>query len=77
VYVCIHYRGNVSAEPLPSNDREMHIQTHRLMEGIFYLRRWDGLRCRDIRTKSHKDWFRRSKVNRGETQTHTDSMVIS
>jgi hypothetical protein len=24
-----------------------------------------GLRCRDIRTKFHKDWFRHSKVNRG------------
>jgi hypothetical protein len=36
----------------------------------FLLGRWDGLRCRDIRTKFHKDWFRRSKVNKGDTQTH-------
>jgi hypothetical protein len=29
------------------------------------------LRCRDIRvrTKFHKDWFRRSNVNRVDTQT--------
>jgi hypothetical protein len=57
--VCIRYRGNVSTEPLPSNDRRIfteplssndkgiclpsrchqrwgiHIQTHRLMGGIF------------------------------------------
>jgi hypothetical protein len=31
----------------------------------FYLSRWDGLRCRDICTKFHKDWFRHSQVNRG------------
>jgi hypothetical protein len=32
-----------------------------------------------IHTKFHKDWFRHSKVDRGDTQTHrhTDSMVIS
>jgi hypothetical protein len=47
--VCIRYRGNVSTEPLPSNDKGiftepsrylatkagLHIPTHRLMEGIF------------------------------------------
>jgi hypothetical protein len=26
--VCIRYRGNVSTEPLPSNDREGHTDTH-------------------------------------------------
>jgi hypothetical protein len=25
----------------------------------------------DIRTKYHKDWFRHSEVNKGDTQTHT------
>jgi hypothetical protein len=26
--------------------------------------------CRDIRTKFHKDCFRHSQVNKGDTQTH-------
>jgi hypothetical protein len=47
--VCVRYRGNVSieqllatiggfyrTEPLPSNDRGIHVQTHRLMGGIFF-----------------------------------------
>jgi hypothetical protein len=33
--VCIRYRGNVPIEPLPSNDKGIHIQTHRLMGEIF------------------------------------------
>jgi hypothetical protein len=37
--------------------------------GIYEVRRWDGLRCHGIHTKFHKDWFRHSKVNRGDSQT--------
>jgi hypothetical protein len=45
--MCIHYHGNVSTEPLPSNDKEVfteslprndkgiHTQTHRLTGRIF------------------------------------------
>jgi hypothetical protein len=40
------------------------------MEGIYELRRWDGLRCHDIHTKFHEDWFSHSKVDEGDTQTH-------
>jgi hypothetical protein len=58
----------IFTEPLPSSDRGIHRYRHRL---IFLLRRWDGLRCRDIRTKFHKVWFRHSKVNGGGTQTST------
>jgi hypothetical protein len=48
--------------------RGIHIQTHRLMG----VRRWDGLRCHDIHTKFHKDWFRHLKANREEfTDTQT------
>jgi hypothetical protein len=87
-WVGIRYGGNVSTEPLPSNDRGIfteplpyndrgiHIKTQRLMEGIFQLGRWNGLRCRDIRTKFHKYWFRHSTVH-GGGDTHTDSNVIS
>jgi hypothetical protein len=49
----------------------IHIQTHRLMEGIYELRRWDGLRCLDIHTKFHKDLFSHSKFNSGDTHTDT------
>jgi hypothetical protein len=50
----------------------IHIQTQRLMGGIYELHRWDGLRSYDIRTKFHKNWFRHSKVNKGGyTNTQT------
>jgi hypothetical protein len=32
-------RGNIFTEPLPSNDMTTHIQTHRLVEGIYEVRR--------------------------------------
>jgi hypothetical protein len=38
--VRIYCRDNVSAEQLPSSDRWMHIQTHRLMGAIYKVRRW-------------------------------------
>jgi hypothetical protein len=38
--------------------------------------RWAQVPWYDICTRFHKDWFRHSNVNRGEIQTHTDSMVI-
>jgi hypothetical protein len=47
----------------------IHIQTHRLMGGIYEVRRWDGVSCHDIYTNFHKDLFRHSKVDRGNTQT--------
>jgi hypothetical protein len=50
----------------------IHIQTHKLMRGIYEVSRWDGPRCHDIHTKFHKDWFRHSKVFSGwftDTQT--------
>jgi hypothetical protein len=40
----------------------IHIQTHRLMGGIYKVRRWDGLRCHDKYAKFHKDWFRHSNI---------------
>jgi hypothetical protein len=49
----------------------IHTQTHRLKEGIYEVSRWDGLRCHDIHTKFHKDWFGHSKVHR---RIHRPSM---
>jgi hypothetical protein len=59
IFLC---RGNVFTEPLPSNDRSIHIQTHRLMGGIYEVCRWDVLRCHGIHTKFRKDPFRNSKI---------------
>jgi hypothetical protein len=69
---CIRCRVNVFAEPLPSHERGIHIQTHTLMAGIYEVRRWDGLRCYVIHTNYHKDWFRQSKVDRGIAQTNRE-----
>jgi hypothetical protein len=55
--------GSQFTEPLPSNDRKVHIQTYRSMGGIYEVRRWEGPKCHDIRTKFHKDWFSHSKVD--------------
>jgi hypothetical protein len=35
----------------------IYIQRHRLMGGIYELRRWDGIKCHDIYTKFHKYWL--------------------
>jgi hypothetical protein len=68
----IRCRGNVFTEPLRSNAMGIRMQTHRLMRGIYEVRRWDGLRCHDIHTRFHKYWFRHSKGNNegfADTQT--------
>jgi hypothetical protein len=70
--VCICCHGNVYSEPLPSNNRELHIQPHRLMGGTYKERRSDGLRCHDNHTKFYNDWFRHSKVDRGTHKQHDD-----
>jgi hypothetical protein len=46
--LCIRCSGNVFKEPLPSGDREIKVQTQRLMVGIYEVRCWDGFRCHDI-----------------------------
>jgi hypothetical protein len=60
----------------PATTGGIHIKTHRLMGGIYKVRPSDGLKCHDIHTKFHKDWFRHSKFNRG-IHRHTDSMTIA
>jgi hypothetical protein len=52
----------------------IHIQTCRQMGGIYEVRQWDRLRCHDIHTEFHKEWFRHSKVGRGG---YTDSMEMA
>jgi hypothetical protein len=36
-----------------------------IIGGFYYLHLWDELRCHDIHTKFHNDWFRHSKINKG------------
>jgi hypothetical protein len=55
--VCIRCSGNVFTEPLPSNDRGIHIQTHRLMMG--------GIYKYAVEMGSGVPWFRHSNINRG------------
>jgi hypothetical protein len=50
----------------------VYTQTHRLMGGIYEVRRLDGLRCHDIHAKFHKNWFSHSKVGKGDTQTYRE-----
>jgi hypothetical protein len=66
--LCIHCHGNVFTKSLPSNDRGTHIQTHRLMGGIYEVHHPDWLRCHDVWV--YEDWSRCSKVSRGDSQTH-------
>jgi hypothetical protein len=53
--------------------KRTHIQTHRLMGGIYKVRCWDGLRSHAIFTNFHKDRFWHSKVMGGDSQTHGHS----
>jgi hypothetical protein len=51
---CLVLNGGIHiTEPLPSNDRGIHIQTHRMMGEIYKVRRSDGLSCRHIHAKFH------------------------
>jgi hypothetical protein len=72
--MCICCRGNVFTESLPSNDRGIHIKTHRLIRKIYEMRRWDGLSAKIflslIRIGSGiKNWL-------WWIHRHTDNMVV-
>jgi hypothetical protein len=68
IFACIRCPKNVCTELLPSNDKGIHIQAHRLMGGILEVLCWDGLRCHDIHTE-----FQAFKITYGR---YTDSKVI-
>jgi hypothetical protein len=77
-YCCsyIRCRGNFFfTEALPNSDRGIH-KTHRLMGGIYEVRRWDAFRCHHIHSKFHKESFSHSKVDRVDTQTHRQHGVL-
>jgi hypothetical protein len=68
-FVCIRCRFSFRTESLPSNDRGVHIQTHRLMGRIYKVRRRDGLKCHDIQSLI-KTGLGIHKLIWGDTQTH-------
>jgi hypothetical protein len=71
-WVCICCHNNISIELLARTNRRIPIQTHRLMEGIYEVCHWDGLKHYNTHTKFHTDWFRHSKVDgRGLTDIQT------
>jgi hypothetical protein len=56
---------------LPRNGKEMHIQTHRLMGGIYEVRRSYGLRCHDVHATFYEDGSEIQKFQKGGgTYTH-------
>jgi hypothetical protein len=60
-YCCVYCcRDNVSTDLLPSNEKGIHMQIHRLMGENYEIRRKDGCKCHNIRvhSKFHKYWFR-------------------
>jgi hypothetical protein len=62
IVACIHYRGNVFPEPLPSNDRR---DTHTDTKTDGWILWSTPLRWAQVPwyTKFHKDWFTHSKVD--------------
>jgi hypothetical protein len=48
-----------------------------LKEGIYELCCFDGLRCHDIRTKLHKDYFRHSEIVKGGEDTRTGAQTAT
>jgi hypothetical protein len=67
--MCIRCRGNVLPGRLLATVGG-YTCGHGLMEGIYEVHRWDGLRC-------HEDWFKHSKVDRVGTQTHRQEDRVS
>jgi hypothetical protein len=50
----IHCHTNILTKPLHSNDKRIHIQTHRLMGRIYEAHHRDGLICHGMHTTFHK-----------------------
>jgi tricorn protease-like protein len=56
-------------DPMIRNDRaDTHTDTQ--SAGIYEVRSINGLRCRDIHTKFHKDWSRDLKYDGRDTLTN-------
>jgi hypothetical protein len=69
-YLRINCRSNVFTEPLAGKIGGF-ICRHKLMGGIYEVRRWDGLNCPHVHNNFDKDWFRDSKFHSRETDIQT------
>jgi hypothetical protein len=65
-----------AAASLPSRSLATYTYTHRLMGGIYEVRRWDGLSCYDTHTKFYEEWFGQSNLM-WWIHRHTESKVVS
>jgi hypothetical protein len=68
------YEGYILPSHCLATMGRTHIQTHRLMGGIYEACHYDGLICHNTHIKFHKGWFRHLKVDGGGEQRHTDRM---
>jgi hypothetical protein len=71
---CLAMKGGIFTAPFLSNDRR---DIHRLMGGVYEVRRWDELRCHDIHTKFVQIGSGIQKWIGGGIHRHTDSMEIA
>jgi hypothetical protein len=62
--VCIRWCGNVFTYRCLATIGETHTDTQTDRE-VYEISSWDGLRCHNIQTKFHEDWFRHSEINGG------------
>jgi hypothetical protein len=69
IVMCTLCHRNVTNKPLPSNDRGIHMQTHKLRRGVYEILRRDGFRCHNTHTNFHTYWFRPLKLIRGGDTT--------
>jgi hypothetical protein len=76
---CIRWRSNVFNRAVAyQRYRDAHTATH--IGGIYEECSWDELRCHDVCTKFHNDWFRHLKVDRWgytDTQTQKHTSLVS
>jgi hypothetical protein len=67
---CLAMKWRIYFTELLSGKDKRDTYTDKLMGGIYEVRCWDGLRCHDVPTKFCTYWFRHSKVNGVDSQTH-------
>jgi hypothetical protein len=65
--VCIRCHGNFFIELLPIKGRSDAGTNTQADE----VRLSDGLKCHNLRTEFHKDWFTHPKFDKGNPQTHS------
>jgi hypothetical protein len=73
--MCIYCRGNLLLSRCLAKIT-VYTYRDRLMEEIYEVRRWDGVRFHDIYTKFHKDLFRHKPILRKWLKRKADNVGI-